>query len=108
MRNNPIVPRTITCKTSQSNRRRPSGRPPRNWYVGVVKGGHTMSPRLQVAWNEIQAARQYTLRLLDDLTQDEWFRMPQPSVTHIGWQIGHLAMAEYRLALERIRGVQAD
>jgi hypothetical protein len=26
-------------------------------------------------------------------------------VSHIAWQVGHLAFAEYRLALWRIRGV---
>jgi hypothetical protein len=34
--------------------------------------------------------------------------MPKEKVSHIAWQVGHLAMAEYRLALERIRGKRSD
>jgi hypothetical protein len=30
--------------------------------------------------------------------------MPHAGVTHVAWQIGHLAMAEYNLTLARIRG----
>jgi hypothetical protein len=58
----------------------------------------------QLALEQIAFARGYTLRLLDGLDPAEWFRMPAEGITHIGWQVGHLAMAEYRLALERIRG----
>jgi hypothetical protein len=32
--------------------------------------------------------------------------MPPAGVTHVAWQIWHLAMAEFRLALERVRGPQ--
>jgi hypothetical protein len=62
--------------------------------------------RLQQALDQIVAARKYTLRLVEDLPMDsaDWFRQPTEGVTHIAWQIGHLAMAEYRLALERMRG----
>jgi DinB superfamily len=55
----------------------------------------------------IAFARRYTLRLLEDLGPDDWFRMPQ-GVTHIAWQVGHLAFAEYRLVLERVRGIRPD
>ncbi len=60
--------------------------------------------RLELALTEIRVARQYTLRLINDLRDDEWFRQPVGGVTHIAWQVGHLAMAQYRLLLERIRG----
>jgi hypothetical protein len=62
--------------------------------------------RLQQALDQIVAARKYTLRLVEDLPLDsvDWFRQPSEGVTHIAWQIGHLAMAEYRLAIERVRG----
>lgn len=60
--------------------------------------------RLECALTEIRAARQYTQRLIDDLRDDEWFRQPTEGVTHIAWQVGHLAMAHYRLLLERVRG----
>ena len=66
----------------------------------------------------LDAARNYTLTLLADLSPDDYFRpfaisplpgdiskpgeLPLP--THIAWQVGHLAMAEYGLALFRQRG----
>jgi len=59
---------------------------------------------LQLAIRQIEFARGYTLSLLADLTDEDWFRRPAGAVTHIAWQIGHLAMAEYGLCLFRIRG----
>jgi hypothetical protein len=44
--------------------------------------------------------------LLDQTRTEDWFRQPPGGVTHIAWQVGHLAFAEYRLALLRIRGSQ--
>ena len=64
--------------------------------------------RLELALSEIHVARTYTLRLLNDLAPEDWFRQPAEGVTHIAWQVGHLAMAEFRLALERIRGERPD
>jgi uncharacterized damage-inducible protein DinB len=59
---------------------------------------------LQIALEQISFARQYTLRLLDTIDPAQWFRQPSEGVSHIAWQVGHLATAEYWLALERIRG----
>jgi hypothetical protein len=59
---------------------------------------------LDRALEQITFARNYTLRLLDATDPAEWFRRPPGGVTHVAWQIGHLAMAEYRMALERVRG----
>jgi uncharacterized damage-inducible protein DinB len=59
---------------------------------------------LQHALDLITSARRYTLRLLDSVPEAEWFRQPAEGISHLAWQVGHLAMAEYRLALERIRG----
>lgn len=67
-----------------------------------------MHTPLDLAWNEIQTARQYTVRLLDNLRDEDWFRMGPAGVSHIAWQVGHLAMAEYRLVLDRLRGELAD
>src|SRR5262249_56861223 len=53
------------------------------------------------------AARRYTEGVLGDIDESDWFRMPAGGVTHVAWQVGHLAYAEYRTALERIRGVAA-
>jgi hypothetical protein len=68
----------------------------------------TIPARLAAPLEQIRFARKYTLWLLEDIPADQWFRMPAEGVTHLAWQVGHLAMAEYRLALERIRGTQPD
>jgi hypothetical protein len=60
--------------------------------------------RLQLAVEQIVFARNYTVRLLDQTPVAEWFRQPPGGVSHVAWQVGHLAFAEYRMALERIRG----
>ncbi|MCH7686429.1 MAG: DinB family protein [Planctomycetes bacterium] len=62
--------------------------------------------RLNSALDQIRAARKYTTDLLNNLNLDDWFRQPSEGVTHIGWQVGHLAVANYHLALVRIRGKQ--
>lgn len=62
---------------------------------------------LDAALSQIRAARAYTLERLDGLDDDEWYVMPG-GVTHIAWQVGHLAMAQYRLCLDRIRGERPD
>ena len=64
--------------------------------------------RLTMAIEQIQGARTYTLRLLDTVSPDEWYVSPIECVTHVAWQVGHLAMAEYRLCLERIRGKRPE
>ena len=62
--------------------------------------------RLDLAIEQIVFARNYTIRLLDAIKTEDWFRQPACGVSHVGWQVGHLAFAEYRLALWRIRGAQ--
>jgi hypothetical protein len=47
-------------------------------------------------------AREYTLSLLADIPDDRWFDRPG-GVTHVAWQVGHLASAELRLGLIRVR-----
>jgi hypothetical protein len=63
---------------------------------------------LELARAQIAAAREYTLTLLEDVAEEDWFLVPNPSVTHLAWQVGHLAMAEYGLCLFRIRGRQPE
>ena len=65
-----------------------------------------MSP-LQTALDQISFARRYTVHLLDSVPEAEWFRMPAGGVTHVAWQVGHLAIGQYRLALLRLRGPRA-
>jgi hypothetical protein len=61
---------------------------------------------LELALGQIQSARQYTLTLLDGLERADWFAMPPGCPTHLAWQVGHLAMAQYGLCLYRQRGRQ--
>jgi hypothetical protein len=62
--------------------------------------------RLEIAIRQIEFARQYTLQMIEDLGDDDWFRPVGEDLTHVAWQIGHLAVAEYGLGLFRMRGRQ--
>jgi len=60
--------------------------------------------RLETAIAQIQFARGYTKSLLADVEPTDWFRQPSEGVSHLAWQVGHLAMAQYGLCLFRMRG----
>ncbi len=60
--------------------------------------------RLEIVIYEIKVARSYTEQLLEHVTDDEWFRQPSEGITHLAWQVGHLAVAQYSITLKRIRG----
>ena len=70
--------------------------------------------KLQMATDQIVAARAYTLTLLEDIDHDHWFHQANqvdqayPTPTHVAWQVGHLAMAQYGLLLFRQRGRSLD
>jgi len=64
--------------------------------------------RLQLAIRQINFACAYTIRLLDHTKVEDWFRFAADGVTNIAWQDGHLAVAEYRMGMERIRGVRPE
>ncbi|MBX9579905.1 MAG: DinB family protein [Gemmataceae bacterium] len=64
--------------------------------------------RLRHALDAIVFARRYTVELLDTIDPADWFRMPPGGATHVAWQVGHLAMSEFRLCLERVRGPRPD
>src|SRR5262249_21244104 len=72
----------------------------------VAGEGEVTMSRLQLVIEQIVFARNYTLGLLDQTKTDDWFRLPPGGVSHVGWQVGHIAFSEYRLALWRIRGPQ--
>lgn len=61
---------------------------------------------LKLALRQIEFARGYTLSLLNEIDVSQWFAMPHDAPTHVAWQVGHLAMAEYGLCLFRQRGRQ--
>lgn len=56
----------------------------------------------------IQFARTYTMDLLSDIHDQDWFRMPGEFPSHVAWQVGHLAVAQYRLTLDRCRGSRPE
>jgi hypothetical protein len=62
--------------------------------------------KLELARKQIEFARAYTKTLITDLEPEDWFKMPEGCVSHLAWQIGHLAMAQYGLCLFRVRGRQ--
>lgn len=68
----------------------------------------TAAVMLQSAIGQIQFARNYTLELLEATPKEHWFTMPDGLPTHIGWQIGHLAVSQYGLLMFRIRGRQPE
>ena len=63
-------------------------------------------PRVDIVLKQLEASRQYLHTLVEGLTDDQWFWTPAGSdyCTHIAWQVGHIAMAEYGLMLFRQRG----
>jgi hypothetical protein len=62
------------------------------------------SPRIELVLKQLQFARDYTHSLLADIDETDWFRVPAGCATHVAWQVGHLAMAQYGLCLFRLRG----
>lgn len=63
---------------------------------------------LELARKQIAFARDYTHSLIADVEEKLWFTIPDGCVTHVAWQVGHLAMAQYGLCLFRIRGRQPE
>jgi len=59
--------------------------------------------RLADALDRIRFARAYTEQLLESIPSANWFHMPAEGVTHVAWQVGHLAIAQYRLCLAQLR-----
>ncbi len=64
--------------------------------------------RVKAVVDQISLTRKYTESLLDGVASEDWFRMPSEGVTHVGWQVGHMAVAQYSLALKRIRGSRKE
>ncbi len=59
--------------------------------------------RLREAIEQIEFVRRYNLERIATVPVAEWFTIPPGGVSHVAWQLGHIAMAEYRLCLERLR-----
>jgi hypothetical protein len=63
--------------------------------------------RLREALDQIDFTRRYLLERLDT-PLSEWFTVPPGGVSHVAWQVGHIAIAQYRLCLGRLRPRTAD
>lgn len=63
-----------------------------------------VSDRLELVLRRIMFVRKYTMSLLEDLSDEDWYWMPESFPTHIAWQVGHIAMSHYGLTLFRQRG----
>jgi hypothetical protein len=61
---------------------------------------------LELAIKQIEFARAYTVSILAEIAEVDWFTMPPDCPTHVAWQAGHLSMAQYGLCLFRQRGRQ--
>lgn len=59
--------------------------------------------RLQEALDQIDFARRYTRERIESVPLADWFTIPSGGVSHVAWQVGHIAMGEYRVCLERLR-----
>lgn len=59
--------------------------------------------RISDALEQLDMARKYTASRIDTVPQSDWFTIPPGGVSHVAWQVGHIAMAEYRLCLDRLR-----
>ena len=55
-----------------------------------------------VAADELRFAHNFTNTLLDAVPEEQWFQMPGGNVTHVGWQVGHIAFAKHVLIFGRI------
>lgn len=64
--------------------------------------------RMQPIIDEFRRTRLYTDELIKGFEESDWFRMPSEGVTHLAWQVGHLAVAQYALALKRVRGERSE
>jgi hypothetical protein len=96
---------------SNARRDRLGERTPARYYAWIVpnlslkaRKPTKMDTPLELARKQIAFARSYTLSLLEDVDDDQWFTVPGGAETHVAWQVAHLAMAQYGLCLFRQRG----
>jgi hypothetical protein len=64
--------------------------------------------RLAEALAQIDFAHKYNRERIASVPLAEWFTIPPGGVSHVTWQVGHIAMAEYRLCLGRLRPRTTD
>lgn len=88
--------------------RRPEWSPAhaRKMYSGPA--AMSIPARLESAIERLRRSRVFVRQFLPDLITEEWFWSPPEYTTHIAWQVGHLAVAQYNLCLRRVRGRTED
>ncbi len=53
---------------------------------------------------QMKFLRSYSLQLLENIPADLWSTIPAGAPSHLAWQVGHMAVAQYGLMLFRQRG----
>ena len=74
----------------------------------ALPDSETAAAMLKSAIGQMNFARNYTLELLEATPRDLWFEMPNGLPTHVGWQVGHLAVSQYGLLMFRMRGRKSE
>lgn len=64
----------------------------------------TILAHRDAAIGQMKFTRTYLVGLIEDITPEQWTIIPPGSTSHLLWQIGHLAVAQYGLMLFRQRG----
>ena len=54
---------------------------------------------------QLERTRVLSLQMIERVPHHQWFEMPA-GVTHVAWNVGHLAIAEYFLGLVFVRGAR--
>ena len=54
---------------------------------------------------QLERTRVLTNQMIERIPSEQWFEMPM-GVTHVAWNVGHLAVAEYFLGLVFVRGAK--
>lgn len=52
---------------------------------------------------QLNRTRVLSLQMIDRIDQGKWYEMPM-GITHVAWNVGHIAIAEYFLGLYLVRG----
>ena len=75
---------------------------------GIERSAKMQHSPLELAREQIIFARNYTTQLVESVPMDRWFECPGEYPSHLAWQVGHLAMAQYGLTIMRIRGREPE
>lgn len=59
--------------------------------------------RLSEALEQIDFTRRYLVERVNTVPFADWFTVPPGGVSHVAWQVGHIARSQYRLCIVRLR-----